>query len=208
MLAAAECDVVVSDDGLQHYALHRDLELCVVDGDSLFGNGWLLPAGPLREPPSRLAEVDAVIVNGGDNPHAALDPVRKLNPACLEMKLAARGFRNLRDAQRRAGAGDFQGKRVHAVAGIGNPGRFFRQLQRMGLDFTPHSFPDHHPFTASDLAYDGADAVVMTEKDAVKCERFASDRCWALAVDAVPEPGLEKLVLHKLDALTVREARY
>ncbi len=207
MLAAADCDVVVSDDGLQHYALHRDLELCVVDGDSIFGNGWLLPAGPLRELPSRLSEVDAVIVNGGDNLDAVLASLRKLNPACLEMTLAARGFWNLLDAQRRAGAVDFHGKRVHAVAGIGNPGRFFRQLQRMGLAFTPHSFPDHHPFTASDLAYDGADAVVMTEKDAVKCERFASDRCWALAVDAVPEPGLEELVLRKLDALTVREAR-
>jgi tetraacyldisaccharide 4'-kinase len=207
MLAAADCDVVVSDDGLQHYALHRDVELCVVDGDSLFGNGWLLPAGPLREPPSRLSEVDAVIVNSGDDTQEALASVRKLNPACLAMKLKAREFWNLRDTQRRAGAGDFHGKRVHAVAGIGNPARFFRQLQRMGLEFTPHSFPDHHPFTASDLAYAGADAVVMTEKDAVKCERFTSDRCWALAVDAVPEPGLEKLVLGRIDAVIARKAR-
>jgi len=204
MLAAADCDVVVSDDGLQHYALHRDLELCVVDADSLFGNGWLLPAGPLREPPSRLSEVDAVIVNGGDDPRAALASVRKFNPACLEMTLSSRGFRNLRDALRHSDAGEFHGKCMHAVAGIGNPERFFRQLQRMGLEFTPHSFPDHHRFTAPDLAYAGADAVVMTEKDAVKCERFASDKWWALAVDAVPEPGLEKLVLHKLDAVSTK----
>jgi tetraacyldisaccharide 4'-kinase len=202
LLAANDCDVVLSDDGLQHYALRRDLELCVVDADSPFGNGWLLPAGPLREPPSRLSEVDAVVVNGGANAHAALDAARKLNAACVEMALEPRGFWNLRDRQRRAVARDFRGKRVHAVAGIGNPGRFFRQLEAMDIAFTPHFFPDHHAYDASDLAYADAEAVVMTEKDAVKCERFASDRCWALAVDAVPEPGLETLVLRKLDAVT------
>ena len=202
LLGATDCDVVLSDDGLQHYALHRDLELCVVDGDSVFGNGWLLPAGPLREPPSRLSEVDAVIVNGGENPRQVTAAARKLNPACLEMQLKPREFWNLRDRQRRAVARDFHGKRVHAMAGIGNPARFFRQLQEMGVDFTPHSFPDHHAYSASDLTYPGAEAVVMTEKDAVKCERFASDRCWALALDAVPEPGLEKLVLRKLDAVS------
>jgi tetraacyldisaccharide 4'-kinase len=207
LLAAAACDVVLSDDGLQHYALHRDLELCVIDGDSVFGNGWLLPAGPLREPPSRLSEVDAVMVNGGTDPQAVMAVARKLNAACLTMELKPREFWNLRDRERRAVPGDFRGKRVHAVAGIGNPVRFFKQLRAMGLEATPHSFPDHHPYSASDLAYPGADAVVMTEKDAVKCERFASDRCWALAVDAVPDPRLEKLVLRKLDAVIARGAR-
>ena len=152
LLAAADCDVVLSDDGLQHYALHRDLELCVVDGDAAFGNGWLLPAGPLREPPSRLSEIDAVIVNRGEDSSAVLAAARQFNPACLEMELKPRHFWNLRDRERRAVAGDFRGKRVHAVAGIGSPGRFFRQLQAMGLEFTPHVFPDHHAYDASDLA--------------------------------------------------------
>lgn len=207
LLAAADCDVVLSDDGLQHYALHRDLELCVIDGDSMFGNGWLLPAGPLREPPSRLSEVDAVVVNGGKDPRAVMAIAGKFNAACLDMELKPREFWNLRNSERRAVAGDFRGRRVHAVAGIGNPGRFFGRLQAMGVEFTPHPFPDHYPYGASDLAYTGADAIVMTEKDAVKCERFASDRCWVLAVDAVPDPGLEKLVLRKLDAVTARGVR-
>lgn len=207
LAAAPGCDIVLSDDGLQHYALARDLEICVVDGDRGFGNGWLLPAGPLREPPSRLAEVDAVVINGVDGHPAPLPAIRRLNAQCFGMRLEARGFWNLQHADRRVSVERFHGKRVYAVAGIGNPGRFFRQLQGMGLDFTPHSFPDHHPFTASDLAYAGAEAVVMTEKDAVKCQRFAPETCWAMAVDAVPDAGLEELVLRKLEATAKREER-
>lgn len=196
--AAPGCDVVLSDDGLQHYALARDAEICVIDGDRGFGNGWLLPAGPLREPPSRLAGVDAVVINGSRD--RSLPPaIRRLNARCLGMTLQALGFWNLQHTARRVGVEQFRGKRVHAVAGIGNPGRFFQQLRDMGLDFTPHFFPDHHPFTASDLAYAEAEAIVMTEKDAVKCQRFAPESCWALAVDAVPDAGLGEIVLRKLD---------
>jgi tetraacyldisaccharide 4'-kinase len=199
LAAAPGCDIVLSDDGLQHYALARELEICVVDGDRGLGNGWLLPAGPLRELPSRLAEVDAVVINSADDHPAPFPAIRRRNAQCLGMRLEARGFWNLQHADRRVGVEHFRGLRVHGVAGIGNPGRFFRQLQGMGLDVTPHAFPDHHPFTASDLAYAGAEAVVMTEKDAVKCQRFAPETCWALAVDAVPDRGLGELVLRKLD---------
>lgn len=207
LAAAPGCDVVVSDDGLQHYALTRDLEICVVDGDRGFGNGWLLPAGPLREPPSRLAAVDAIVINGSDSHRLPLPAIRRLRVQCFGMKLEARGFWNLKHTNHRAGVEYFRGKHVHAVAGIGNPGRFFQQLQGMGLDFTPHSFPDHHPFAASDLAYAGAEVVVMTEKDAVKCQRFAPETCWALAVDAVPGAGLDELVLRKLDRFPKTEKR-
>ena len=207
LLESNDCDVVLSDDGLQHYALARDLEICVVDADRVFGNGWLLPAGPLREPPSRLSEVDAVVVHGMDGSGASLSRVRSLNAACLGMKLEPRGFWNLRHPDRRVDAGHFRGKRVHAVAGIGNPERFFRQLREMGMDAREHAFADHHAFEVSDLAFAGTDPVVMTEKDAVKCQRISSDRCWALAVEAVPEPGLEKLVLRKLEASSVPQAR-
>jgi len=207
LLAANACDIVLSDDGLQHYALARDLEICVVDGDRVFGNGWLLPAGPLREPPSRLSQVDAVIVNGRDATGECLSSLRKLNTSCVGMGLEPSGFWNLRDSDRRVDISHFRGKRVHAVAGIGNPPRFFRQLRELGIEIAAHAFPDHHAFRAHDLVFSGTDEIVMTEKDAVKCQRFASDRCWAMAVDAVPDTDLENLVLSKLASLPASKAR-
>ena len=198
LAAVPSCDVVISDDGLQHYALERDVEICVVDGDRGFGNGWLLPAGPLREPRSRLTAVDAIVVNGrGEG--SLLPALRRLNPRCIGMTLEARGFWNLNNPDRRVGPEHFRGKRVHAVAGIGNPDRFFRQLRNMGLEITAQAFPDHHAYTAADLAFPGADAVVMTEKDAVKCQSFAPETWWAMAVDAVPDAGLAELVRRKLE---------
>ena len=201
-LLAAEpgCNVLISDDGLQHYALARDIEICVVDAARGFGNGWLLPAGPLRERLSRLESVDAVVVNAGDgnalHPSIALIPGR---PARFTMKLEGREFRNILNPERRAGPGYFRGRRVHAVAGIGHPERFFSQLRGLGLEFTAHPFPDHYRFTATDLAYSGAEAVVMTEKDAVKCRRFAAQTHWELPVDAVPDSALGELVLVRLE---------
>ncbi len=200
LAARPACDVLVSDDGLQHYALARDVELCVVDAARGFGNGWLLPAGPLRERPSRLASIDAVMVNAGDgdtlHPSLALIPART---ARFAMKLEGREFRNILDPEHRVGPGYFSGRRVHAVAGIGNPQRFFSRLQALGIEFAAHPFPDHYRFSASDLAYAGSEAVLMTEKDAVKCRRFAAQTHWELAVDAVPDPALGKLVLSKLE---------
>ncbi|MBI3041848.1 MAG: tetraacyldisaccharide 4'-kinase [Betaproteobacteria bacterium] len=193
LAAQPACDVVLSDDGLQHYRLARDLEICLVDAARGLGNGWLLPAGPLREPPSRLAEVDAVLVNGG--PAAAIATGRAPRFA---MRLEGREFRNVLNPEHRAGPEHFHGRRVHAVAGIGHPRRFFRHLQELGLDFTAHPFPDHHPFTASDVAFAPSEAVLMTEKDAVKCRLFATEMHWELVVDAAPDPGLGELVLERL----------
>ncbi len=199
LAAHPDCDIIVSDDGLQHHRLARDVEICVVDASRGFGNGWLLPAGPLREPPPRLATVDAVVVNGSGAPHPSTTSIPS-GPARFPMSLTGSEFRNLADAGRVAGAGLFRGKRVHAVAGIGNPERFFSHLRELGVDFTPHAFPDHHPFTASDLAYAGAEAVLMTEKDAVKCRTFATETHWALAVDAQVDPALGELILRKLES--------
>jgi tetraacyldisaccharide 4'-kinase len=193
------CDVVVSDDGLQHYALERDIEIGVVDAERGFGNGWLLPAGPLREPLSRLAGVDAVVLN--QEAHVAVHPsAGRIPGGALRcgMRIEGHQFRNLRQPDRRAGPEFFSGKRVHAVAGTASPGRFFRYLKGMGLYFTPHEFPDHHPFAAADVTFSESDAVVMTEKDGVKCRRFADESHWELAVDAVPEPALGDLVMRKL----------
>jgi tetraacyldisaccharide 4'-kinase len=114
------------------------------------------------------------------------------------MKLEGREFRNILNPGHRVGPEYFSGRRVHAVAGIGHPQRFFRHLQGLGLDFTPHSFPDHYPYAVSDLAYSGAEAVLMTEKDAVKCRRFAAQAYWELAVDAAPDPALGQLILDRL----------
>jgi tetraacyldisaccharide 4'-kinase len=201
MLLAAhpECDVIISDDGLQHYALARDIELAVVDVERRFGNGWLLPAGPLREPLRRLAQADAVVVNGGSD----LDGV----PAPrYGMRIEGSVFHNLRDPQQRVTAADLQDRPLHAVAAIGNPARFFAHLERMSLQFRPHPFPDHFAFSAEDLAFAADETVLMTEKDAVKCAAFAKASWWYLPVDAVVDPALAQLILTKLRLRHGRQA--
>ncbi|HEX4986820.1 MAG TPA: tetraacyldisaccharide 4'-kinase [Burkholderiales bacterium] len=187
------CDVVVCDDGLQHYGLQRDVEIAVVDGLRGNGNGLPLPAGPLRESASRLREVDAVVVTGDG---VAL-PARA---RAFAMSLEGAAFRNLLDPQRRRQAGEFRGERVHAVAGIGNPARFFGQLRALGVDAVEHSFPDHHAFAPGELDFPGADAIVMTEKDAIKCRHFARGNHWMLPVSARVDAALGRLVLEKLGA--------
>lgn len=184
--AHPDCDVMLCDDGLQHYRLRRDVEIAVVDGMRGCGNRLLLPAGPLREGVGRLRSVDAVVVNGGSAwPGYA-------------MSLAGSAFRNLRDPFRTTVAGDFQGMKLHAVAGIGNPQRFFGYLNGLGLACEEHAFPDHHPYRADDLAFAGADVVLMTEKDAVKCAAFAAANWWMLAVDARVDNTLGEKILEKL----------
>lgn len=186
-----EVDVLVADDGLQHYALARDMEIVVVDGVRGFGNGKLLPAGPLREPLGRLATVDAAVVNGG-NPEDFL-----LLPPSFAMRLEGDTFHNLLDPERRVTASEFAGKTVHALAGIGHPQRFFDHLASLGIQAIPHPYPDHHGYTAADLP---AGILLMTEKDAVKCADFAPADAWFLAVDAVLEPGLKPLIDQTLKA--------
>ncbi len=186
-----ECDVIVSDDGLQHYRLARDVEIAVVDAEQGFGNGWLLPAGPLRERPSRLDRVDLVIVHGtAARPFAAGRECR--------MRLEGRQFYNLLNPRFVVSAGYFNGMRTHAVAGIGNPRRFFDALQALGLSGTAHAFPDHHRFRAEELRFAGAEAILMTEKDAIKCEAFADETHWVLAVTAVVEPDPLPILLAKI----------
>jgi tetraacyldisaccharide 4'-kinase len=175
LLAGGDVDVVVSDDGLQHYRLWRDLEIVVVDASRGLGNGQLLPAGPLREPPSRLAEVALVVTNG--NGWAAPAGRR------LTMRLFALEARALKGPERRPIAA-FAGSTVHAIAGIGNPARFFSMLSQQGIRLVMHPFPDHHPFTAQDLDFGDDLPVLMTEKDAVKCRAFGGERHWVVPVEA------------------------
>ncbi len=185
--AHPECDIILSDDGLQHYRLRRDAEIVVVDGTRRFGNGCLLPAGPLREPVSRLSKADAVVVNGGQT---------KGNE--FAMRLEGATFYNLLNPELAYAARDFDGQRLHAIAGIGHPQRFFAQLHQLGLSCATHAFPDHHRYTAADIAFDDADAVLMTEKDAVKCAPFATEKHWVLRVDAQVNPALAQLIIDKV----------
>ncbi|HUN70135.1 MAG TPA: tetraacyldisaccharide 4'-kinase [Burkholderiales bacterium] len=180
-----ECDVIVTDDGLQHYALRRDIEICVVDGRG-FGNGFLLPAGPLREPPSRLGSVDAVVTHGASGVKG------------YEMALEGESLVRMTDARDVRPAKSFAGQKVHAVAGIGDPKRFFLQLARFGIKPVPHPFPDHHPFSAGELDFGDEAPVVMTEKDAVKCKRFARANHWVFPVSASLDPAFGRWLLERL----------
>ena len=179
------CDVVVLDDGLQHYRLRRDIEIAIVDARG-FGNGLMLPAGPLREPPSRLRSVDAVIAHG-------TDAVRG-----HRMRLEGEELHRATDARERRLLASFAGERAHAVAGIGDPERFFAMLRGHGIEVVPHPFPDHHPYRAADLEFGDPAPVLMTEKDAVKCKRFAKPHHWVLPVHAVMDAAFGEWLLKRL----------
>ncbi|MBX9810159.1 MAG: tetraacyldisaccharide 4'-kinase, partial [Burkholderiales bacterium] len=139
--------------------------------------------------------VDAIIVNVSQSAGVG---IKAGAPAAFAMALQSRGFYNLLNPDHKAAPEQFLNRRVHAVAGIGNPQRFFELLQRLGLTFTAHSFPDHHAFSARDLAFADADLAVMTEKDAVKCRSFATEKHWVLRVDAEIDPAFGELILKKL----------
>lgn len=172
LLAETDCNLVIADDGLQHYALGRDIEIAVVDGLRGFGNAHCLPAGPLREPPDRLHEVDLVV-------HAGSGPA-----GTTVMTLVGESADNLLDPTRRQPLAGFADGPVHALAGIGHPERFFEHLRRQGLAVVGRPFPDHHAFRREDLAFAGAEPLLMTEKDAVKCLQFATPNHWQVRVEA------------------------
>lgn len=172
LLQQSECDIIISDDGMQHYALGRDIEIAVIDGSRRFGNGLSLPAGPLRERPVRLKTVDLVVVNGEA---MAGESGMAIRPGAVI---------NLSDNDRSCRLEDFAGQTVHAVAGIGNPSRFFAMLRQQGLEVREHAFSDHHRFSAEDLSLDDELPILMTEKDAVKCVDFAQPRHWYVQAEA------------------------
>lgn len=172
LLAQHECDVILCDDGLQHYALARDLEIALVDGVRRLGNGRCLPAGPLRERPSRLQSVDMVIVNGA------------ARAGEFSMQLTGGKARSLLDPDSVQALERWRGESVHGVAGIGNPGRFFAHLRDHGLKVAEHPFPDHHYFRPEELQFGDEQPVFMTEKDAVKCRDFALAGQWYVPVRA------------------------
>lgn len=174
-------DIIVADDGLQHYRLPRDIEVVVIDGQRGMGNGHCLPMGPLREPVDRLHSVDFVICNG------AYQPKSNLPVSVFEMQLNPVKLYNLKTGEA-YDVHHWQGKTVEAVAGIGNPHRFFETLDNLGIKPRKHVFADHHQYKVEDLAFNSDHPIIMTTKDAVKCSAFASERCWCLVVEAeLPE---------------------
>ncbi|MFJ4110442.1 tetraacyldisaccharide 4'-kinase [Pseudomonas sp. NPDC089758] len=179
LLASEPLDLILCDDGMQHYRLARDLELVLIDAARGLGNGRCLPAGPLREPAARLQEADAVLFNG-----ATAD-----RPEGFAFRLQPSALVNLRSGERRALDFFAPGQRLHAVAGIGNPQRFFNTLLGLNWQPVPHPFADHAQFSAQNLAFSPSLPLVMTEKDAVKCRAFAADDWWYLAVEALPTPA-------------------
>jgi len=180
-----DVDVVVLDDGLQHYRLRRDLEIAVVDARG-FGNGLILPAGPLREPRSRLGSVDAVVSHQAQVKGYA-------------MRLVGGEVHRMTNAAERRPLAAFAGQKVHAVAGIGDPNRFFLHLVRHGVKPMPHPFPDHHRFSAEDLDFAGEAPVLMTEKDAVKLRSAARDNWWVLPITAELEPAFGEWLTRRMD---------
>jgi tetraacyldisaccharide 4'-kinase len=179
-LVSLGVDVVIADDGLQHLRLARDCEIVVIDGTRGFGNGRLLPAGPLREPGSRVRNADLVVVNGTAE-HASL---REGLERSLQMSLYGGDAHRVDGLAMPEPLEHFRGRCVHAVAGIGNPQRFFRDLRDRGIELVEHPFPDHHPFTAADLTFGDDLPVLMTQKDAVRCKELEDARLWYVPVVA------------------------
>lgn len=184
LLEHKNCDIIVADDGLQHYALERDVEIAVIDGVRRFGNGKCLPAGPLREPRKRMKSVDIAVTNGVPGPRE------------FQMTLKPGPVQNFVDSRQSHSLESFSkiSKRVHGVAGIGNPDRFFQQLKGYGLDVIEHPFPDHYLYREEDLYFDDDLPVLMTEKDAVKCRSFADRRYWIVPVDAEVDKRIIPLI--------------
>jgi len=181
LLLQQGADLIIADDGLQHLALVRDFEIALIDGERGFGNGFLLPAGPLREPRERLAQIDAIVVNGEGRYWSENRPTGERT---YTMRLAGESLHSLGGAADVVPLSSLAGRTVHAVAGIGHPQRFFAQLRTAGLAPIEHPFPDHHRFRASEIAFEDGMPVLMTEKDAVKCQRFGGPDRWYLPVSA------------------------
>nr|WP_220495646.1 tetraacyldisaccharide 4'-kinase [Oceanospirillum sediminis] len=198
LLSETSCDLIISDDGLQHLSLGRDLELVVIDGQRQLGNQHCLPVGPMREPASRLKTVDYIVVNGNGSPgkyfdktpvQMSLKPLQWRQPVsgeCLE--IGQRPFHHS----------------VRAIAGIGNPQRFFNTLEQLGLTVSGQSFPDHYYFSRDDVAANGS-PVVMTAKDAVKCAAWLTEEHWVLDVSAAVDPVIMQDIHQKL--LTIQKEK-
>ncbi len=198
-LMDAGCDVVVCDDGLQHYRLERDIEIEVVDAARRYGNGRMMPAGPLREPAARAADCDFRVINLGQaSDEGEQEAGCGFGEWAMRLRIdTARPLRGGRDTPLQS----FAGQRVHAVAGIANPQRFFQMLRARGIGVVPHAFADHHRYEPSDLSFGSELPVLMTEKDAVKCQRFATRWHYAVPLQAELPAAFWVALLDRLQKL-------
>lgn len=193
-LEAEGCDLLLSDDGLQHYRLGRSLEIAVIDGQRGLGNGLCLPAGPLREAPRRLRQVSWVVVNGLPNDRTKAQLDKQAIKDWVPMQIVPNHWQHLADGEQLTLDHLASGTQVHAVCGLGNPRRFYDTLRQMGLQPLEHDFPDHYQYRPEDLQFEQSVPVVMTTKDAVKCRAFALADWYALAIAAqLPEPFWQAL---------------
>lgn len=207
------CNVIISDDGLQHLALGRNIEVVLIDGMRGFGNGYCLPAGPLREPEERLMTTDFCVINTSEQSPTATaqsfsqklkyknlsaSPVYSMQLKPLNLRRVMDPTQSLTLEQLIAQLGTSKIPDIHALAGIGNPERFFQLLTDLGLKFTQHIFLDHHFFNREDIALTPHGMVIMTEKDAIKCRSFADERHWFLPVTAVMDENFVRQFRKKI----------
>lgn len=192
LLKQSNCNIVISDDGMQHYRLGRDIEIAMIDAARHLGNQHLLPAGPLREPVSRLSHVDFVVVNGKSDAAAFSSLATNL------MTVALTQITSLNNSQLNFLLTAFPQKTIHAIAGIGHPDRFFTALTNAGFTVISHPFPDHHLYHPSDLNFNDDLPIIMTEKDAVKCKRFAKPNYWYATVSINVDESFQQTFLNKL----------
>ena len=193
LLENSNCNIVISDDGLQHYRLHRDIEIAMVDGTRRFGNKFLIPAGPLRESTTRLNKVDFIVVKEGNEKDQYV------------MSQTPNEMINIKTSETLA-FHDFTIQTIHAVAGIAYPERFFALLSAAGFNIIPHVLPDHHLYHKKDLAFNDNFPIVMTEKDAIKCHAFADDRYWYVKIDVKINDTFKEKLLAKIKHVEVYHA--
>ena len=190
--ARSDVDVIVADDGLQHYAMRRDIEIAVIDGARRFGNGRCLPAGPLREKPARLGKVDMIVVNG------------RARFGQHSMTMHDTMATNMQTGEMRR-LSDFSGQTAHALAAIGRPQRFFAALERAGIKPITHAFPDHYQYRRADVTFADRRAVLMTEKDAVKCAQFADARFWRVGLEVAMDDAFGRRLLSLLEKAAAKK---
>ncbi len=204
LCAQYDCDLILSDDGLQHYNLKADIEIVLIDAERQLGNGYCIPAGPLREHSSRLKDVDFIVFNHAfsKNKHQKDRFARKYQLESLfSMRLSGGLLYSLSKQEQTQPLATLKGKTVHAVTGIGNPARFYSALETLGLELIKHSFPDHHAFTKKELQFKDNKIIIMTEKDAVKCQQFRLKNCWYLPIEAEIKGEFNSLLMDKLKGL-------
>ncbi|TLY47549.1 MAG: tetraacyldisaccharide 4'-kinase [Gammaproteobacteria bacterium] len=189
LLKRSNCNIVISDDGLQHLSLGRNIEIVVVDGERRFGNNFCLPAGPLREPVSRLNSVDFVISK----------EMTQANE--FKLSLIPDYFYQLIQTKNKQSADYFLNRKVHAVAGIGNPSQFFKTLRNLNLTIIEHPFPDHYQFKPRDFNFGDDAIVIMTEKDAIKCVGFVDTRLWCLKTKTDLDNNFLNTILSRINVI-------